>query len=99
MHAPAQPTKASAALAEAAQCRQTVWEKLAEFVGSASGRWFRVVALGRVPHQAQRFVPGPAMHGRRRQAGEPDLVGKAERPIRPALRQPDQAVASLFLCA
>jgi DnaJ like chaperone protein len=38
MHAPAQPTKASAALAEAAQCRQTVWEKLAEFVGSASGR-------------------------------------------------------------
>jgi hypothetical protein len=36
------------------------------------------------------------MHGRLRQAREPDLVGKAEGPARPALRQPDQAVAPLF---
>jgi hypothetical protein len=39
------------------------------------------------------------MQRRLRQAREPDLVGEAEQPARPAAGQPDQAIAAAFLGA
>jgi hypothetical protein len=39
------------------------------------------------------------VQGRLREAGEPDLVGEAERPARVAPGQADQPVAATFFCA
>ena len=41
-------------------------------------------AIGGVQAKAQGLARGPGVQGRLRQAGEPDLVGKAERPARTA---------------
>jgi hypothetical protein len=56
-------------------------------------------AIGGVHPEAQRLARGPGAQRRLRQAGEPDLVGEAERPARTALAQPDQPVAATFLRA
>src|SRR4051812_253088 len=58
-----------------------------------------VGAVGGVQAEAQALTRRPGVQRRLRQAREPDLVGEAERPARPAARQPDQAVAATFLRA
>src|SRR3954465_6573690 len=58
-----------------------------------------VVAVGRVHAQAERLARRPGVQRRLREAGEPDLVGEAEGPARPAPRQADQPVAPAFFCA
>src|SRR5689334_6053385 len=58
-----------------------------------------VVAAGRVQAQAERLARRPGVQRRLREAGEPDLVGEAEGPARPAPRQADQPVAPTFFCA
>jgi hypothetical protein len=49
-----------------------------------------------VQAKAQRLARRPGTQGRLRQAGEPDLVGKAECPAGPAMAQPDQVIAAAF---
>jgi hypothetical protein len=53
-------------------------------------------AIDGVHPEAQGLVRGPGVQGRLRQAGEPDLVGKAERPAGATYGQPDQTVAAAF---
>ena len=57
---------------------------------AGQGLRVRIGALGGVQGEAQPLAPGrPGMQRRLRQAGEPDLVLEAERPVWPALRLPD----------
>src|SRR3954452_4584289 len=58
-----------------------------------------VGAVGGVQAEARALTRRPGVQRRLRQAREPDLVLEAERPARPAARQPDQAVAAAFLRA
>jgi hypothetical protein len=66
---------------------------------AGQGLRLRIGAIRGVQAKAQGLARRPGMQRRLRQAGEPDLVLKAERPVWPALRLPDQAVAATFLRA
>src|SRR5439155_24693089 len=54
---------------------------------------------GHAQAQAERLARRPGVQRRLGEAGEPDLVGEAEGPPRPAPRQADQPVAAAFFCA
>src|SRR5262249_6944261 len=49
--------------------------------------------------QAQRFVVGPGVQVRRRQAAPPGLIQKAQHPVRMPLSQTDQSIPSFFFRA